>query len=711
MNHFSARRYTPAKPRSVARIFATGVALLAMFTLGCQRAATEPQGVAGQSPPILPSEAAVPAEPTAPVVPTASAEPAAPEVAAAQSALPASERDALATAVNSANPATLPAAGATTALSNPSTTALSNVANSVNAAAALTTVKPVTAEPAKEGASPSTPNEPPQLPENAVQRLLVLTPHGPLVLDLAIFIDGSPHMDALTKLAETMRGEADADHDGKVAWTELFENPVFRYGLYGNAPTGAALMQKDSVELYDANRNALVEPNEIIRFIASANNRIGQSFTLQSESFFAGVSDIDDPLWNALDVDKSGELELEEVNGAVERLRGFDSDGDEMLSLVDFSKRTFAFTGGNISERPPRMNTSGTRAVLALREFGKRREILAASLADAYPSYDGLSPADVFPLDPELFTQLDADGDMKISVEETESLHQAAPHCVVRLDFNPAAKLEKQPTSSEHEPLGNQERASDAATAPIGEPTLKLLYLSPRIADAIRAQVEKNAFFALRLRDFEMEIFVNDQAVGIDYSAQAAARVAALDVNKDGYLTPEEAKRELAPDLQPFEAMDANQDGMVFPVELAAYLSRRDAYAFTQTQVRAGGRQGLLFNQLDVDRNGELSARELADTANKLRALDRTNDGRIAQQDTASGFSIAVARSSRGDDAFVRQADAPAIRTDAPDWFQGMDLNQDGDISKREFIGAAEDFGRLDSSGDGFLTVEEAIDH
>jgi hypothetical protein len=43
-----------------------------------------------------------------------------------------------------------------------------------------------------------------------------------------------------------------------------------------------------------------------------------------------------------------------------------------------------------------------------------------------------------------------------------------------------------------------------------------------------------------------------------------------------------------------------------------------------------------------------------------------------------------------------------------PQWFMHADLNGDGDISRREFVGTTAQFDRLDDDKDGYVGAEES---
>ncbi|MCC6491546.1 MAG: hypothetical protein IT424_00830, partial [Pirellulales bacterium] len=120
-----------------------------------------------------------------------------------------------------------------------------------------------------------------------------------------------------------------------------------------------------------------------------------------------------------------------------------------------------------------------------------------------------------------------------------------------------------------------------------------------------------------------------------------------------------------------------------------------------------------LFQRLDADLDGCLSARETAYSSERLLLADANGDGQIGGDELPY---VLTASFLRGEPAAERSFYNPPLQQDAvggdsapPSWFRNADFNGDGDISQREFLASPEQFGLLDANRDGFIEPDEAV--
>lgn len=144
---------------------------------------------------------------------------------------------------------------------------------------------------------------------------------------------------------------------------------------------------------------------------------------------------------------------------------------------------------------------------------------------------------------------------------------------------------------------------------------------------------------------------------------------------------------------------DRNGDGTLDRNEFDAWINLQEQIARGQvllTVLDSGG----LFELLDTNHDGALSVRELRNAWGCLHESGCVTDGafdpkklpRVMLAATSRGYPLTIAINMRR----------------GPAWFQAMDKNGDGDVSRLEFTGPADVFDKLDVDKDGLITPAEA---
>jgi Ca2+-binding EF-hand superfamily protein len=528
---------------------------------------------------------------------------------------------------------------------------------------------------------------------DGARHLIFLAEHRPVFVRLRITSHGQPFEASWIDSVRTLHASLDRNGDGTLTTKEA--DPKIVAALVRLGAGAAALPALGELDVQPKDGKVSIDE------LAEALRPMLGPFRLQVGRQAIGRTDA---LFDQLDRDKDGELTRPELGAIAGSLRPLDLDDNEMISdfeLEPYDSAAFSGPMDEPSERRARLIALPPVVELVAGESSLRS---ARLLLKKYDRGKGdvpgrpdnkLSPPE-FAIDPDAFASADTNGDDALDTEELRKLI-ARPPIDVTLDV-----------SLSPEAVGRTAvRVEAGGTLPKGSD--------------VRRLADGDVEFAIG--KVRLDIHVDDG----NTAAEAARRILqqqfkAADVNKDGYLEGKEQATINAPQ-SPLaglvEVIDRDADGKIYLKELMAFADRQAEAARSRLVVTTADQGRAIFGILDLDRDRRLGAREVMRTVDRVMSWDADRDGRVSPDEIPYHFQVIIARSGlpglTGEGAAVvtpvlrsmvanREADPAA----GPDWFQKMDRNRDGDVSRREFLGPRDQFDRLDRDNDGLIDANEA---
>ncbi len=530
----------------------------------------------------------------------------------------------------------------------------------------------------------------PELPSTErfdIARMLILAPNGPILAELRLAVSGRPYRQWIGGFLGRL---LDADNSGSLTNPELSLLPnrfrellgipnslqlqvpqiAAELGLPGAQPDGE---QPDSVSVTD--------------FQKWIRSRLPRAFNL-----IAQPQPADDAvrLSSLLDTNYDGGVSADELNYATRVLRFRDLDDDETFTLAEL-----------LPYRDPLSQLAAiTPAVANLPFQHLTDESTAAAAAEQilqrYGAH-GQLPPERFRLSASDSAALPPSG---VSATELPPLLLTIPvHLTLEFRLSDKANLSE---------LAVQITESAASFCQVTAATRSETQL---LLDGLK--------LVLRARGGG----ANDRMITRGLLGQQFAQA---DADRSQSLDESEFPAVLsmvrnAGVMAGFSDLDLDHDLQLTRTELLGSVEREQAVIASSIEVGVEQQGRTLFSRIDSDADRRLTQRELRNAVSTFTEFDADHDGRVSDSDLQTSYllTIGLGRSElRRNDGRMSMQMMQSGTTDAilppdasltgPVWFQRMDRNRDGDVSRKEFLGTPEMFENLDKNADGLISAQES---
>lgn len=533
-------------------------------------------------------------------------------------------------------------------------------------------------------ASPSTASgKPVKASDDPIERFLLFSPSGPLLVEAEITVDGKPFRQLREPLIDKMMTYADSNKDGKATWDEALASSRFSFGRLRITTDN---QKAGYLRLYDLNKNGLVERDEASRAyvaITRANSFVvaagsggyfyGRSMVFANGRVSTGGTGASVDLVPILDVDQDGVVSAQEIVKAGERLQSRDADDNELLYPQEILTNS---TPNRTATNSRRARPTTRVSAIAVGSTVSPEEVYQI-IKSQYKNRDGDVTVESFLLAKSLFHQLDINDNGKFDADEASRLLDAEPQITLTVDLGPQGKG----ATIKHVSL---QKSSN------GKPT-----------DETASVEFPGLIFKAKVHQGPAN-YPYSERLGESYLSR-------YDKDNNGYLD----KNELTGSFSRYlEMWDGNADGKIFPKEIVESFQQTREPLSKQVRATVSRDGNSLFQALDQSGDGRLSLREMRTARAQLQSFDNNKDGKITTEEIPETIGVTfvlgygyiqVGRPVQG-----TRSNVTPPKPDAPEWFIRMDRNGDGYVTIKEFLGDKEQFQSLDANQDGFIEPKEA---
>jgi Ca2+-binding EF-hand superfamily protein len=566
-----------------------------------------------------------------------------------------------------------------------------------------------TKEPAKQPAAPEPPLPKGPVPGDSTD-FVYLGESRPLLVRLHVQIDGKSMVAAWEDSIKEIFKYLDRNGDGVLSKEEAEKTPPAQVLLNPNALYGG--ISAPSMSQLDTNKDGKVTLQELTEYYRRSN---GGPFHFQTGQNQANVyydvygmqqnvgnmsDQLNDAIFALLDTNKDGKLSREELAAAPDKLLTVDADEDEMVTMEELLPNLVQAGRRRVFVRPPRRQTTATNSDFVMLGAGDTPAKLTRQLLSRYGSKSGTASAESLTrkqigLEQAAFDELDLDKNGVLDAKELDRFARRAPDLELLIRHGR------------------------------GRSSGPLEVLSPKGKQGLGSSMKADrGGYLLDLGNTRLELRGGGNSGGRASPANLRSTYVMqfknLDTKKKGYLEQKDVRT--SPFFaNSFKMMDLDNDGKLTEKEVVEFITRITALqnkamaSCASLTVSDEGRG--IFDLIDTSKDGRLSVREMRNAYKLIDQLDRDHDGQISRSEIPRSYLLVFSEGATPNTQnfgrvraiqFGGQNQRRPTLSAGPLWFRKMDSNRDGDVSRKEFLGTDEEFARIDTDGDGLISLQEA---